>query len=172
MYALFPSYLHRHLMTLFIKSDSAMSIAGLTSTWGKKTKTITPRPGGARQRIEDESPSASFLLTKGLFEWKRAFLQGRYFYPQSRCISVGHAHVSTGPERPCSRRTEEDSVRGPVIKQRLRLVLFLQSIPFSSIKSRMSFPGGACMTNTQRVKTKRFLHSLVKSTWVERPAVT
>lgn len=32
MYALWPSYLHRHLMTLFIKSDSAMSIEGLTST--------------------------------------------------------------------------------------------------------------------------------------------
>lgn len=32
IYTLWPSYLHRHLITLFMKSDSAMSIVGLTST--------------------------------------------------------------------------------------------------------------------------------------------
>lgn len=35
MYALWPSYLHRHLITLFKKSDSAISIEGFTSTCQK-----------------------------------------------------------------------------------------------------------------------------------------
>lgn len=68
-----------------------------------------------------------------------------------------------GPQRPCALRAEEDIVRRPVIKQRSWLVLFLQSIPFSSIKSWMTFPGSVCMTNTQRVTELIFKQSALCS---------
>lgn len=42
MYTLWPSYLHRHLITLFMKSDSAMSMDGFTSTCRRRWMRWTP----------------------------------------------------------------------------------------------------------------------------------
>lgn len=87
MYALFPSYLHRHLMTLFMKSDSAMSIAGLTSTCKRKQQqqqNTQLRRGlwlfSTHLRRNLRLPVS--LLTKRLLEWTGPFLQGRHFRPQ------------------------------------------------------------------------------------------
>lgn len=130
----------------------------------QKKETITARPLVFQHWFEDESPPATFLLTKRLLEWKVGIFTGQILsLAVTLYLSRPCSCSDRGPECPCSRRTEEDIVRGPVIKQRLWLVLFLQSILFSSIKSWMTFPGSVCMTNTQRVTELIFKQSALCS---------
>lgn len=114
-----------------------------------KKHAITPRPVVIQHWFEEESPPASFPPNKTFIRVKGAIFTGQILLSAVMLyLSRPCARFDRGPECPCSLRTEEDIVRGPVIKQRLWLVLFLQSIPFSSIKSWMTFPGSVCMTNT------------------------
>lgn len=67
MYALWPSYLHRHLMTLFIKSDSDISIEGFTSTCQKTQSYSTSVDNVSTDSMSQQQKSLTLWVAAAYF---------------------------------------------------------------------------------------------------------